>query len=244
MSAVGQNDMRFEDLKKEVQQLGREEAMGDDALPKLALKVVRAAADGVIDLDKNKHGPGVDDATLLYTGYVEAKGKKSIHEHTPAGIKSNVSKLRQGITAGMRTTCDAVANTDRAVVIRKQLDDAGEKVKPAYAAYVDVWRALNEQDGDLTDEQIKDAVRKKPTAEKDIEKVLKPIQNTLEKLIAGEYKTGGTVLKDQDPRTIQAFEHIRERLAALMTEVETQDILARAAALGLAVTAPGNATVN
>src|SRR6478736_21283 len=94
------NDKRFGDLIKTVTKLGEEASLGKDSLPKLAVAVVQAAADGVIDLE-TKNAKGEDAATQIYNRYATTESKKSIHEHT--GTKANASKLRQLIAMGVMT---------------------------------------------------------------------------------------------------------------------------------------------
>ena len=210
------NDTRKEDLMKEVREYGRHAAEGKDALPVLALRVVRAANDGVIDTTKDKDKR--DDANRIYEAYIAAESKKLVHKHTETGLKANVSKVRQIIIMGSMTTCDAVAVLDRAVVLREAMLKAEEKVKPAFASYVDVARdQIAKADSDLSDDEIRAACRSKEPAEKTLEKELQAIQKRLEKIVTGE---GG--VKDQSTEVIQAEELIRTRLAAMLQRAEVE----------------------
>lgn len=205
------NDTRFSDFMSNVREFGRAEAAGKDALPMLTVAVVRAVADGVVDLDKDSDGN--DAAARIYTAYAQAKTKKAVHERTDNGLKANISKLRQIITFAGNPKYDAVDVLNRAIVRRKEMEEQEIDVKPAYAAYVDVARAQNKQDDPLTDEQITECVGKAPPRDKTLEGELEKIQKAIDKIITGENPHG---IKDQSSELVQAHELIGARLAALM----------------------------
>lgn len=158
-----QNDNRYVDLLKDVRELGREAALGKDALPNLAMKVTTAARDGIISTEKDADGK--DDADRIYEEYREAQSKKAKHEHTEGGITGNTAKLRSFVNLGMLPNIDPVDVLERAVKIRHEQKAKKEKVKGAYEAYIDVSRKqldpVNQNDP-LTDEVIIEVVRKKP----------------------------------------------------------------------------------
>lgn len=207
-AVVGSNsDNSPEALRKKfqatVRSLGSASGEGASALPRLALTVVRAAADGLISTDKPKNG-SKDDATLIYEAYTAADSKKA--EHTLGGAKANASKLRQLIALGSMTTCDGVEVADRAISLHKEMVAAELKPKPVYAGLVDVARAQTESDTPLTDDQVKEALTKTP-AEKTVEKEWQRALKIVEGLITGENPAG---LKDQSAEAIE----IQEKMGA------------------------------
>lgn len=232
------NDTRFNDLINEVKQFGRDAAEGKDALPKLAIRVVRAANDGVISSASPQQPGELDDAAKIYGEYALAESKKAIHEHTAGGRKANESKLRTLIRFGEpRVGIDPVVVLDRAIELRKELQESGEKCKPSYAAFVDVARAQLATDQQLSDDDIALAVIKAPTADKTLEKELEAISKKIDALVSGEGKSG---LQDQSEQVIRAGELIKERLAALYGAAQQAEFMAQAKALGFHVTPQGN----
>lgn len=227
------NDTRLKDFEKQVKELGRESAEGRDALPKLAISVVRAANDGIISPDQPKDGTD-DDAARIYKMYAEAESKKAIHEHTKNGVKANISKVRTLIKMGVMTTCDPVDVVNRALEIRQNAPD-GQKVKAAYPALVSVARAQLASDTDLTDDQLKEAVYAAESEEPTVEKVLEGIVKKLDKLVTGE---GG--LNDNSEQVLTARRALKERLAAYVADAQFREVQEKAAALGLVV-APAQA---
>lgn len=222
--------MTFDDLVKETRKLGAEKAEGDDSLAKLFIRCVRAATEGIIDLKKDKHGNGVDDARFLFTTYANTVAKKAVHERSANGFKANVSKLRQAVTVGVLTTCDPIDLFNRAPGLLQGMQKAEEKVKSAYAAYVDVARAqisaAKDGNGDLSDDEIKDAMRKKEAEEPTLEKFLAAEVKRMEKAIAGD-----NGFKCQDQRLITAYEHVRDLHADVVKGNEVSKAQTELAAL-------------
>lgn len=220
------NDTRREDFMAESRELGREMALGKDSLPKWAMKVARAAADGVISLQKNADGE--DDITIAYTDLMKAASKKAIHEHTTGGLKANISKARQIATAAQKPTADFVTTLDKVAEVRLEKLAAKEKVKPAYAAFVDAARTQNEQDDDLTDEQISEVVLKPEPSEQTEEKILDRCAKALEDLVSGEKG-----IKSDSPLVEQAMGLVRERCAEIAMLRERAETIEKAVKLGL-----------
>jgi hypothetical protein len=227
--AAQSNDKRMSDLMKQVTKFGEEASLGKDSLPKLAHAVVRAAADGYIDLD-TKDAKGNDAAHQLYDAYVKGESKKAIHEHSAGGKKANVSKLRQLISMGCMTTIDGADVMQRAFQARENMIADSAKVKAAYPYYVDVAREQLKQDKPLTDNELGDIALKDAPAPKTVEGELKRALNILEGLVTGENRDK---IKDADPLTEAAFQAVKERLDSIATLRNREKLMAQAAALGL-----------
>jgi hypothetical protein len=228
------NDTRMNDLIKEVRALGADKAAGGDALPAFAFRLAYAAADGVISTQEDPNGD--DDAKRLYAEFTKTWSKKAIHEHTDGGTKANVSKARQIIKAAAKPTCDFPNTLQKVKTKREELDAADVKVKAAYAAYVDAARKQCTQDDDLSDAQIEEVCRKKESEDPTVEKILEGIAKKLEKLVTGE---GGP--KDDAADTMEAYQAVRRRIAALLHKADMAEKLAGAVELGLITEAEAEA---
>ena len=224
------NDKRKSDLFKQVSKLGEEASLGKDSLPKLAHAVVKAAADGIIDLD-TKDSKGLDSATIIYERYASAESKKAIHEMTSGGKKANISKVRQLIAMGCMTTIDAVEVMQRAFEARKNMINDDNKVKSAYPFYVDVAREQLKSDKPLDDRTLEGIAMKGEPAPKELEAELKSILKKLEALTTDGL--GKEKVKDTNELTIAAFDAIKERVDQFATLRNRQKLMADAAALGL-----------
>lgn len=223
------NDKRFSELKKQVIKFGEEASLGRDSLPKLAHAVVKAAADGVLDLE-SKDAKGNDIAHQLYEAYAAAESKKAVHEHSAGGKKANVSKLRKLIEMGAMTTIDAVEVMQAAFQAREDMMADDQKVKPAYPFYVEVAREQLKSDKPMTKKELEDLVLKDAPNEKTVEGELKRALKILEGLVTGENRDK---IKDDDALTEAAFHAVKERLDNMATLAMRNKLMAQAAALGL-----------
>lgn len=229
--AEQKNDKRKADLLKSVSKLGEEASLGRDSLPKLAHAVVKAAADGIIDLD-TKDAKGNDAAHEIYEKYASSESKKALHEHTGGGKKANVSKVRQLIAMGCMTTIDAVEVMQSAFEARENMINDSQKVKSAYPFYIDVAREQQKSDTALTQKQLEEISLKDAPSAKTLEGELKRALGILEGLVTGENRDK---IKDADELTEAAFHAIKERLDKFATLRAKEKLMKDAAALGIKI---------
>ncbi len=171
-------DTRLTDTNKLIRKLGTQSANSAIAKPMAAIAIAQARADGILTDDSGE---------ACYAVYLEgrkqvlSKNALGAGEDDSTSFKANVSKFTQIIKAAglVATGIDFIDVINTATNERENLAKSGEKVKPAFDAYVDLARAqLKEPTVQLTEEQITGIVRKKEAAEKDL----------VDKLIAA-YKT-------------------------------------------------------
>ncbi len=197
-SAAGVNDQRFNDAVKMTRKLGIEAGDGVEALSKLWVLCALQTADGVLSTEEDKHGDGIDDAKHLYGIYVENASKRAVHDHTEKGKKANVSKLRTAIRLGeMSPRIDVKDLIERTVTLRGNAEKAGQDVRPAYPAYIEVARTQLGQETTLSDDEITEAITKPDGAEVTVETIYKRILKLAENLVVG--KDG---VKDQSDETV------------------------------------------
>ena len=200
------------DFFKDVNKFGKESGVGSSALARLGLRCVRAAADGLISIEKPTKG-GKDDATVIYEAYTASDSKHA--EHTAGGSKANASKLRQLIALGCMTTCDGVEVASNTVRLREEMEGQELKPKALFAGLVDVARAQLEVDSALSDDTIKEALTK-TTADKTLEKEWKAVAKKIEGLVTGE---NAAKLKDQSPEAVQ----IQELVSAYVVKFDVDN---------------------
>jgi len=205
------------DFFKDVNKFGKASGEGASALGRLALRSLRAAADGILSTAKPQGG-GKDDATLIYEAYAAMDSKHS--EHTAGGAKANASKLRQVIAMGCMTTLsDPVAVGDRVVALREKMEGADLKPKALFAGLVDVAREQLASDTELADAQIEGCLTK-TKAEKTLEKEWTAIQKKVEGLITGEASHG---LKDTSDIALKISDLVLERVKQYKSDETRQD---------------------
>lgn len=202
---------------KDINKFGKASGEGASALGRLGLRCLRAAADGLISCEKPQKG-GKDDSTLIYEAYTAMDSKHS--EHTPGGAKANASKLRQIVAMGCMTTLsDPVAVGNRVVRIHEKMTDAELKPKALFAGLVDVARAQQASDTELTDAAIQECLTK-TKADKTIEKEWEAIYKRAEGLITGEASHG---LKDTSDAAHKIVEMISEHVKQYKSDGTRQD---------------------
>lgn len=227
------NDTRFADLTKRVTQLGKDSADGKDALPRLAMSVVTAAADGVLDMEPKHPSKGdptvkLDDAAVIYAAYKTGEGKKQYSDYSANGDKANISKLRQIVKLGA-SKFDGPATLVRAIELRDVVAAEGGKVLAVYPAMLQVAREQDKLDTPITDDEIKEAVTKKASEAPELVDYVKGVAKKIEKLIAGE---APGALQCQDEQVVAAFEKLTEWLAMVEKRDAMNKFMAEAAAMG------------
>lgn len=194
------------DFFKDINKFGKASGEGASALGRLGLRCLRAAADGLISTAKPAKGLK-DDATLIYEAYTAMDSKHS--EHTAGGAKANASKLRQVIAMGCMTMLsDPIAIGNRVVRLHEQMTDQELKPKALFAGLVDVARAQQASDTELTDDAIQECLTK-TKADKTLEKEWEAIHKRTEALITGEGSHG---LKDTSDAAHKICELISEHV--------------------------------
>lgn len=224
------NDHRMADLLSEVREFGRSSAEGRDALPALSMRLASAAHDGVVTMDKDKDGK--DDTAKVYDEYSKAEAKKVTHGHNLNSQRANTSKLRAIVKAAIHARengGDFVMTLDKAAVMHKEMTKADAKsTVPPYTAYVSVARAQLDKAEDLSDDEIRTAVGRKPANDPVLEDKLERIRKSIEDVITGEKG-----VKDQDERVLAAHDLLKERIAALVLDRETKELDERLAKSGM-----------
>lgn len=98
--AAGGNLPKLQELLAAAEQLGAEEALGKDVQIKFDLKVLEAANLGGIDLTKDKHGDGIDDAVKLSEAYFKGRNKSVIFDHKEPKQRKLAATTRTMIKLG------------------------------------------------------------------------------------------------------------------------------------------------
>jgi hypothetical protein len=213
---LSKEDM-LKDFNKDIAAYGKDSGRGASALPRLGLRVIRAAADGLISTEKPKDGSD-SDAVRIYKRYAEQDSKHA--EHTKGGMKANAAKLNALIGLGTMTTVDGVEVAQRCVDLREKMEGAEQKPKALFAGLVDVARKQMEQDTPLTDDAIEAALGK-TVKEKTVADEWAAIHKKIEKLISGD----GDV-KDQSESAVKIEEMVREHVNNFTVNAEREELVA------------------
>jgi hypothetical protein len=208
------NDKRFNDYIKQARTLGKDTALGADAMPKLAISMVAAAKNGIIDLDQNK-----DAIKQVFGAYWASRTNKkySIHAQGKESNASQVSKLKQFYNLGKNEQFDGEELFDRVVELYKEKVKTADKIKPVYHAYLDAARMANDWEASNgstapTDDEIEATFYPKEKDAPTLSKLIEKISKELTKIITGDREDG---IKSQDTEISDANDKLREWLAKM-----------------------------
>jgi hypothetical protein len=219
-------EQMLRDFNRDVAAYGKDSGKGAAALPRLGLRVIRAAYDGLISNEKPKSGEK-SDAVRIYEAYAANDSKHA--EHTKGGMKANAAKLNALIGLGCMTTVDGVEIAERTVAIREKLEGADAKPKALFAGLVDVARAQLGQDTPLSDAAIEEALGKKEK-EKTLAGEWEGILKKVETLISGENSHN---LKDTSDAAERIYGEIKEHLNNFSRSAEVEQGVAWLMAKGM-----------
>ena len=214
------NDNRLNDYLSDARSYGRDAATGGDAWPKMIVRTVSAAADSVITKD---------DAEMIVSAFIEAQGKKAVHERTTASLKKTKSEIAKTIEFGALTTVDAVEVIGRAVTIYGNMQ---VERKSAVNAYLQVVRnQLKAPDYALTDDEIEQAMAKDDAKPRTIEQQLKAALKAVEAALKLNEESDNPIALEGATAAKAALE---AQIANLEHAAQVAEARARLAALGVA----------
>ena len=216
-----------------VADLGSLSGQGKDALPMLALAIVRAASEGIVRVDKKAD---IDDSPEIFSAFAAAEGFKMQHERSTASLKTQVSKVRTCIRFGMlRMGAPDVVEMSEHVSDMHQADKASDtpRFHHAYNAFLNVYRKQLKAGpaSPLSDDEIIAAMTRKVT-EKDVLRDLKAIESKLDKIVNG---TEETPAADDSEEIATALSLVSKRIATLERAAEDVDFVNEAASRGYTV---------
>lgn len=172
MDQLSNSDTQIDALNKQLVSLGADSVKSALAKPQMALAVIRAASDGLIDQDDAKH---------VYAKYAEgrnkAAGKNSIThglEDNEKSIAANTSKVKKQIAAAMLPGVDFVQVANDIITVRDTLIDGGAMVKDVYQAIYDAAVVQCRQpEVQLDADALRGIIEKEGRADKsDLDKVI------------------------------------------------------------------------
>jgi hypothetical protein len=211
----------FEALCKDTVKIAEVQGEGANSRAKWLVRIIRAAANGVIDTDTkvNVAGKPTDMAVYLYDLYVKSCGKKNTH-----GVKTVISKssnIRTAIKMGVRTDIDPIAVMNNAIVVYEGLvDDKTIKQHPPFEAFNNVVKAQLASTSELTDAQLANAMTKEE-AEHDVGYHLRAALKSMERAYG----------MDNCDKVTTAYEAVNNALTFINASAQMQEDMAQLQAL-------------
>ena len=213
----------FEAVMKDVRKLGETGGAGENARANMYIRLVRGAANGVVDtIKRDATGNevakgGRDHADIAYDAYVAGFAKGNGHNADTKATKT--AALRAGIRLGQTHGDDAIELMNRTHVLYKELEGTKGRVQP-FEAFYRVSLAQAKSTTRLTDDELRACIVRDP-AERDAAAYLRTAVKALEKACS---------LDDTDDAR-NALEATKRALAAYMAEEQKAKDLAALAEL-------------
>lgn len=213
------NKPTLDDVRAAIKDLGEQAGKGVDVQIKHFLKIVESAFLNVINTDPDKHGTGIDDATLLSDDYSKAQSGASIFS-TKAAIKT-ISCAKLGIRFGMGSKWGPgePLNTLNTLVTlwRKLRADPANKgsLVDAFNAATKFARAQLKRPTMIGDAELRGFCFKPGVEIKTAEEVLDDIRKALRKLRDGTASKGNAL--DASPEIIEMIKQADKRMKAIAT---------------------------
>lgn len=206
------NDYRQTDADAVIDALGSDAAKGGDSLPKLALRCVQWAQDGV---------KSAADAHYIYNRYTLARTGSETFKGSKDSLKAQVSKLANFLNAGANTNTLAMPIFERGVELLAELP--AEETKSTYTALVDLARAVKTATSPLSDEEITAVLLVKEAKAATEETKLKAAAKALEAAMKLRDEAGGA----ERYEVSAALRSVNEALAILDAEAKALAYQAR-----------------
>lgn len=214
--ASASNRPTLADLEKDVSTLGEASAKASDAQIQSVLKVFQAGYLGSIDLEKNKHGDGVDDARKLADAYIDGRRKTVVFDAKSDTAKTLASDFRTAIRFGGWTKGGVgqplqVANDFMTMRQNMRKDPTVSKqLKDARQAFVGFARAQMKRDSVIAQGEFRQFMLK-PAQEAQTEEGF--LDNLRKQTLKHEQGKGGFSLDGETAKSIR--QAISKRLAGI-----------------------------
>lgn len=213
------NGLTLTDMIATATLLGSQKGAGGDTQIKLALKVIEAAYHGGINLDANKHGTDIDDATKISEAYVKAQSGATVFDAKAPNQRKLIACVRTLTKLGQWPkggTGEPLTTVNNLISYRQKLrakPGMSKKLDDAFNTTMRFARAQLKRD-QLIDPQEFDAFcMKKDVDLATAEELVESLRNGLNKLISG--KASKNTAHDSSPEVKKAAEMLTKRLKDL-----------------------------
>jgi hypothetical protein len=216
------NGVSYAELTDTAKQLGAQAGQGKDTQVKMLMKLVEGGYHNGVDMNPNKYGPGMDDATKLAEVYVQAQGSASVFDAKAANQRKLISCFRTSIRLGqwpkggqgeplatMNRLMTMRQNKRKNPAVAKQLDDAANTLMK-YA------RAQIRRDTLIEDAELEEMCLRKSGELKTPMEILEATRKNLLRLKHGKAANG--TAQDQSPEVLAAIQSLTDRIKTIASE--------------------------
>lgn len=219
------NKPTFADLMAAATALGTDAGKGKDTQVKFLLKLIEAGYHNTIDLESDKHGKEIDDATKLAETYVKAQGSAVVFDAKAPNQRKLVSCLRTGIKLGQWPKGgpgEPLATVNQLVSIRQKLRADPTQVKKLDDAFNTVLKYARhqlKQDQLIEEAGLKRFCFRDHQPNKTAEELIAEHLKGLRALVAGKAANG--TAQDNSKHVQDAVKALNTRLAEIVAKRAT-----------------------
>lgn len=216
------NAIKFDDLMKIASELGAEAGKGKDTQIKFLLKTVEGGYFGALDLDSNKHGSDVDDATRLSEAYVKAQTGAIVFDAKAPNQRKLISCVRTCVRLGQWPkggVGEPLATVNNLMTTRQKLRQnpaTAKKLDDAANTLLKYARQQLKRDTLMSDAELQSMCFKSQAPLSTAEDILDGVRKTLIKLRDGKAANG--TAKDDSTHVVAAIAELNKRLKAIAAE--------------------------
>lgn len=217
-AAPATNAITLPQLKQIAFDLGTDAGKGKDTQIKFGLKLVEAAYMGAIDLDRNKHGTDVDDATLLSGEYFKGQSGSTVFDAKAPNQRKLIACSRTLVRLGSWPkggNGEPLATVNSLMTHRQKLRQDPTQAKKLDDAFNTLMRYARQQirrDQLIDDSEFKDFCFRKQGDPATVEEVWDDIRKKALNLKAG--KAGNGTAQDKGPEINQVIDICNKRMSA------------------------------
>lgn len=218
------NGVSFADMLATAGELGEQAGHGKDTQIKFLMKMVEAGYHAAVDLEKDKHGIGVDDCTKLAEAYVKAQTGATIFDAKAANQRKLISCLRTCVKLAQWPkggTGEPLGTVNQLMTIRQRLKNSSltrSKVDDAANTLLRYARRQIKLDTLIDKEELEQLCYKGERDNPELMDVLVAQRNALTKLRDGK-AVHGTV-QDNSPQIIACIDALQDRIRVLGEEIK------------------------
>lgn len=216
------NVITFDDIVQNAAELGEQAGKGEDVQIKFMLKVLEGGYHKLLDhTNKNKHGPGKDDAELLSETYFKGRNGSVVFNAKAPNQRKLISIVRKSIQFGSWHKGGAgepLAIVNKTMTMRQQIrkiPGEAKRLDDAANVLMKLARAQLRRDTLLTDDELRELCFKKQADIATVEDIIERTAKTLDKLVSGSAANG--TAQCSTPNIINARHALRQELAAIAT---------------------------
>jgi len=213
------NRITLDSLLKEAETLGADNGKGKDSWSKFLYRCIEGGYHGAIDLTRDKHGVGIDDAHMLTERWVKGQTGAVIYDHKAGNARKAAACVRKvtqlgGWTKGGQGEPLATVNTLLTMrgkakaqpQLAKQLDDPSNTL-------LRFAREQVKRDQLIPEDELKQFIFKAKGDMATGEEIIQAARKSLQNLISGKASQG--TAQDASSLVKEAVEKLTLRLAEI-----------------------------